>query len=144
MGETTHLKVLELLARYAHGLDDGDVSAVLACFALDARADYNGGAISLNGHAELEPFFKEALGKPSTHLFSNTIVEVDGETATTRSSAVAFVTRTEGQVTVRGLVYETRCGRDGDEWKFRQLTHRLTWQCALPIDGIPAAIIRNS
>lgn len=133
MEDARHRQIRDLLSRYAQALDDGDVLAVLACFVPDARTTYNGGEIRVNGHAELKPFFERALGAPSTHLLSNTIVEFSGDVALTRSSAVAFVTRDEGRVLVRGLTYETRCVRDdGGAWKISDLTHRLTWQCAVP------------
>lgn len=127
-----HFRISDLLSRYAHGVDRGDVAAVLACFSDDALAEYDSGAIRLHGHEALERFFSGALTGPSTHLISNTVIELEGETARTSSSAIACLTRDANLVKVRGLVYETRCRRHFDSWQITKLMHRSTWQFAAP------------
>lgn len=133
----------DLLSRYAQGLDDGNVDAVLACFRDDAVGEYDGGRLSMRGHAELGPFFQVALTSPSTHIIGNTLVDLRRDGAATRSSAVAFVTRTPGYVTLSGLVYETQCVRADGAWQFLQLRHRATWHCAVPAGAAAAAIPPN-
>ncbi len=141
-----HFRINDLLSRYAQGVDRGDVAAVLACFCEDALAEYEGGAIRLHGREALQRFISNALTGPSTHLISNTVIELEGETARTSSSAIACLTREANLVKVRGLVYETHCRRQLNSWRITKLMHRSTWQFAAPggalgpfspADGLP-------
>jgi ketosteroid isomerase-like protein len=111
----------DLISRYAHAVDRGDASATVECFTADALVQYEGGQIRLEGHEEPMRFYADTLTSPSTHLISNTLVELSGDEARTLSSALACVTR--GFVTVRGLTYETRCLRRDESWQIAHLLH---------------------
>jgi uncharacterized protein (TIGR02246 family) len=124
--------ITDLIGRYAHAVDRGDALATTECFTADALVEYEGGQIRLEGHDELRRFYTDALTSPSTHLISNTLVELSSDEARTLSSAIACVTRRAGFVTVRGLTYDTRCVRRDERWRIAHLLHRSTWEFAVP------------
>jgi ketosteroid isomerase-like protein len=132
LGLSHRTDITDLICGYAHAVDRGDASAAVECFTADALVEYEGGQIRLEGHDELTRFYADTLTSPSTHLISNTLVELSGDEARTLSSAIACVTRRAGFVTVRGLTYEMRCVRRDERWRIAHLLHRSTWEFAVP------------
>ena len=124
-------QISHVLSRYAHAIDDGDVASVLACLSEDGTISYEGGKISLLGHAAIRDYLTGMLVGPSTHLISNTMVDGD----IVRASAIVCVTRQAGVVQVRGVQYRANCVRIGDTWKFSRLEHRPIWQFTAPNEG---------
>jgi ketosteroid isomerase-like protein len=131
-------EITELVNRYASRIDDGDMEGLLACFTADAHAEYNGGTVTLRGHAELRHFFASAFEnrvgprQPSTHLIGGVIVEIDGDSARGDTTAVAYLTHSPGCVTVRGLRYRDSFVRDAGGWLIARREHSATWQYEAP------------
>lgn len=122
----------ELVSRYAATVDARDLDGFADCFSEDAVAEYDGG-IKLEGRPAIRTFMSEAfqsgigLDKPSTHLMANTIIELDGNEARLRSTAIACLTNKPGKVIVRGLRYTDRCVREGTRWRFLHRRHEADW-----------------
>ena len=128
----TRLEIGDLVARYAHGLDAGDVNAVVQCFAPDAIAEYESGAVRLEGTDAIRTLLDKALISPSTHLLSNTLIDLSGDKAHVRCAAIACVTRRAGFVTARGLQYRFQCERRPGGWHIVGLHHSVAWEFAIP------------
>jgi hypothetical protein len=129
--------IIDVISRYAQAIDAADIDGILACFCPEARVEYNAGAIVLNGHEELRAFLHRAAVGPSTHLMSNILIEFDAEGARAETSAVAFVTRNAGLVTVRGLHYSDRCVLRQGRWLIIHRRHSAHWEFAVPA-GTPS------
>jgi len=112
------------IARYAHALDDGRTSDVVACFHLDGVVDLPGYG-TYRGHAEIEAAFtKWKPVKPQRHLVTNTAIgpEVDGEIEVV--SDLAFLLANDGRwsTVMVGRYHDVFRCVDG-EWL---LAHRAT------------------
>lgn len=150
------LALADLVARYAHAMDDRDVAAAAALFTDDAVLRFVSSATELRGRAAIAEFYATAFeqraglgaGAVSTHVMSNTIVtavvRANGSDGAGDSEAVSLLTHgvaylavpgdddRAATVTVRGLTYTDRCVRGGAGWLFAERTHRLRWQGELP------------
>jgi uncharacterized protein (TIGR02246 family) len=129
--------ILDVIARYAHTVDDRDIDGILTCFAPDGRIDFEGGQISGDGHDGIREAFEQAFARPglappatSTHLMSNTLVTVDGDTAHAETQGVAFLASPGlGTVVTRGLRYSDDLRRTADgDWRISHRVHRSIWQ----------------
>ena len=124
--ETDRLAIIELLYRYAELIDSGDFDGVGQ---LLGRATFAGTRSSqVSGAADIAALFAKTTrrypdtGTPRTrHLVLNPIVEVDGQTATARSTfCVVQATET---VSLQPIVvgrYLDRFSCDDDGWYFSE------------------------
>lgn len=132
--------ILDVVARYAHTVDGRDVEGVVACFTTDGRMDFEGGQTSGAGHDGLRAAFTEGFAQPalappavSTHLMANTLVAIDGDTATAETQGVAYLASpASGTVRTRGLRYSDSLRRDGDDWRIVHRVHRSIWETEAP------------
>jgi uncharacterized protein (TIGR02246 family) len=130
----------DLIARYAHAVDERDVARVAGCFAPDGRLSANGGTSTAHGREAIESYFADAFtraslgpGTRSSHLLTNTVVHLDGDRAEIVTLGLAVLARPDGAtVTLRGLRYADRCQRSGDEWLISDRQHEALWQCEAP------------
>jgi ketosteroid isomerase-like protein len=127
------IRITELISRYAHALDTGDVEAVLECMTDDVSLSYNGGGLRVEGKSNARQFFTEALTGPSTHLLGNYLLERHGNAVRATYSGIAFLTRHAGKITVRGLLYTFTCLPEKREFRIESLEHRANWEYALPV-----------
>lgn len=125
-------EVTDLLSRYAHAIDAGDVDGVLRCLSADVLLEYESGTIRLRGHAEARELYERTLAGPSTHLLSNILVESTGDAAIARSAAIVCVARQAGMITVRGVQYTFHCRQSDADWQISHLEHRPQWQFTVP------------
>ena len=120
------LEITELLYRYAELIDAGDFDGVGA---LLARASFGGAATpSVSGAENIAGLFAMTTrrfpdsGTPKTrHLVLNAIVDVDGDTATSRSTflVVQATDAVPFQPIVAGRYYD-RFARDAGGWHFTE------------------------
>lgn len=133
-------EILDLIATYAHAVDDRDIDRILTVFHSDGRIDFEGGASSGQGHDGIREAFENALAGPilappatSTHLMSNTLVTADGDTAHAETQAVAYLASpATGTVVTRGLRYSDDLRRTVDGWRITRRVHRSIWQTEAP------------
>lgn len=132
--------ILDLIATYAHAVDDRDMGRILGCFAADGRIDFEGGEISGDGHDGIRHVFEGALARPmmappatSTHLMADTLVTIDGDTAHAETQAVAYLASGAlGTVVTRGLRYSDDLRRTDEGWRISHRVHRCIWQTEAP------------
>jgi ketosteroid isomerase-like protein len=133
-------EILEVVARYAHAVDERDIDGIVACFAPDGRIEFEGGETSGEGHDGIRKAFAEAFALPvlaptatSTHLMANTLITVDGETAHAETQGVAYLASGAlGTVVTRGLRYSDDLHRGDDGWHITRRVHRSIWQTEAP------------
>lgn len=119
-------EITELLYRYAELIDAGDFDGVGA---LLARASFGGAATpSVSGAENIAGLFAMTTrrfpdsGTPKTrHLVLNAIVDIDGDTATSRSTflVVQATDTVPFQPIVAGRYYD-RFARDAGGWHFTE------------------------
>lgn len=125
--------LIDLVHRYAAAIDARDLDALVDCFAEDSVAEYAGG-IRLEGRSAISAFMQDAfrngigMETSSTHLMTNTLVDLDGHLADVRTTAIACLTNRPGKVTVRGLRYIDRCTRQDGVWRFASRRHEADWE----------------
>ena len=79
----------------------------------------------------------------STHLMSNVLVTLDGDTAHLETEAVAYLaSENRDTIITRGLRYSDDCVRRGDGWLIERRVHRRTWQSEAP--GRPMSAERRT
>lgn len=132
-----------LIAAYAHACDTRDVDRIVNLFAPDAEIDYHGREPG-SGTEAIRALFTEAL-RPgtSTHLMTNTLLDLAGDEAHAQTAAVAFLA-VDGadSVTIRGLRYTDRFARTPEHgWRIARRQHRCYWQCSAPGGVFPQPVL---
>jgi hypothetical protein len=126
-----------LISQYAHRIDARDVEGTVACFTVDAHVEFDGGAEVVDGRGNLARFFANAfrgalLGDrgTSTHLLTDVIVTLAGDTARLETQAVAVLaSNRRDTVIMRGLRYSDECVRSEHGWLIHERLHRARGQC---------------
>src|SRR5690606_4154867 len=104
------LDLLELIARYAQAVDARQIDGVTSCFAPQARLSANGGATVVHGRDAIRDYFTEAFTRPnlgpgtaSSHLLTNTTIELDGDAADLVTLGMAVLAQPDSEmVKLRG------------------------------------------
>lgn len=131
--------IQDVIYRYAHCVDRGDVEGVVDCFVYD-DAGFAGADVDIQGRTQLTDFYRRALLDPhhgasdaSTHLMSNVLIESDADGARVETEAVVFRVYLDRNATVlRGLRYRDLFVKHQGAWRIRNRTHQLIWQCEIP------------
>ncbi|MEV4315763.1 nuclear transport factor 2 family protein [Actinocrispum sp. NPDC049592] len=114
-----------LIARYAELVDTGDFAGVGELF---AEGTYSAGFGSASGAADVTKAFQRIVilypdGTPRTkHVTTNTILELDGDTAAARSYFTVFQAVADLlplQPIASGRYHDTFTRRDG-QWRFTE------------------------
>lgn len=141
-------EIERVIAAYAHAVDARDVDRIVALFAPDAEIDYHGRGL-MRGAEAIRAFFRQALRQgpggesgTSTHVMTNTLLDVDGDRAEAQTEAVAFLAADGADsVTMRGLRYTDRFARTDAGWRFVRRQHRCHWQCSAPGGVVPQPVV---
>jgi hypothetical protein len=128
--------IMELLVRYWHACDRKAFDEIAGCFTQDAQAEYSGvrlprGVDNIVEH--LSPLGTRVAA--SQHISGSISVSVDGDAATARSYAVAYLVLVAGdghELVQRGLVYDDQLVRTPDGWRIRDRVHQAIWSVSSP------------
>lgn len=131
--------IRQVIARYAHSLDFGDVESFLSCFIPDGSYETLGGPANVagnhHGHEALRAFaledFKMIQGH-ARHSILNTLI--DGQEDVAYATSYLLITRDYGvplgdgqqphsAVLYTGTYFDKLVKRDG-AWFFQRRTHR--------------------
>lgn len=117
---TVRDEICNLLAEYAHALDDGRVDDLVALFTADATIDFPGTALCTGTDALRDQYDEWRPSGPQRHVVVNTRVTDSGATAANATSDFVFLTRDKGGWSV-SLVgrYEDELVYDGAAWRFK-------------------------
>ena len=109
--------IRRVLAEYCHSCDDGDFDALLECFTTDAEFVFAERVVA--GRDALRAWFEKTqrADRRGKHLTTNTVVDVDGDTATARSDFVFLVRSDAGLVPLLTGRYRDALVRDGSRWR---------------------------
>ncbi|MDP9115707.1 MAG: nuclear transport factor 2 family protein [Actinomycetota bacterium] len=140
---SAHEAIRNLLGTYCELMDAADWAGVGELFA-QAQLLTESGAVFAAGAAAVTARYERGTklydGSPRTrHLTSNTVIEVDGDTATARSAYVVF--QGVGTFALAPIITGRYCDdflRDGLRWQFARrqffidmvgdLSHHLTYE----------------
>ncbi|MCV7175164.1 nuclear transport factor 2 family protein, partial [Mycolicibacterium sphagni] len=87
--------IVDVLTRYATGIDSRDWTLFRSCFTDDAHFDY--GAIGQWQSPEaITAYMRASHSGPSMHRLTNFVIVVDGDTATARTYVDAVVMGPKG------------------------------------------------
>lgn len=130
-----HTLIRQTIANYAIHYDEGELDAFVGLFAVDAFMDIQPPPgffeVPLRGRDAIESAFRGrhaevvAEGATRRHIIGNTVVEVDGDSATATSFLLAMSIPRSGGVEVIGTgVYRDVLRKDDGRWLF--VERRLT------------------
>jgi hypothetical protein len=126
------LEIQELFARYSHAIDTMDWDLLDEVFTADAHIDYTSmGGIS-GGLVEQKAYLAAtlpALFKPGyQHLVSNTLFEISGDTARTRTLCFnPMVFEDQAHVLFCGLWYRDVLRRVDGRWRIAERVEDRGW-----------------
>lgn len=114
------LEIMELLGRYAHAIDAMDWSLLRTVFTDDVVADFSSvgqyveGDGTVTGFDALVEWYEVALAPfiGVLHFMTNHLIELDGDTARTRSYMHVLNMSMGG-------IYHAECVRTPDGWRIR-------------------------
>ena len=128
--------IRELMATYAQALDACRFADVAACFAPDGEWTTDYGAA--RGPAEIEAFIRgivpvKGKGPQRKHYITNTIIKVDGETASAVSDYLIVREAEGGLIPVMGGTYRDKFVKTPAGWRFsrKELEHHIAGDMAL-------------
>jgi hypothetical protein len=126
------LEIQELFARYSHAIDTMDWDLLDEVFTADAHIDYTSMGGIAGDLATQKAYLAStlpALFKPGyQHLVSNTLFEIDGDTARTRTMCFnPMVFQEQGQVLFCGLWYRDVLLRVDGRWRIVERVEDRGW-----------------
>lgn len=126
------LAVVDGLRRYAYAIDDRDYDAVRAVFTPDAHLDYTASGGPAGPRDEVVAWIEQglALVGPTQHVLANEVVELDGDTATSRCyllNPLLSPDEPASHVVLIGGGYRDRWHRGTDGWRIVDRVHEVTW-----------------
>ena len=129
-------EIRELMAAYAQALDACRFADVAACFAPDGEWTTDYGAA--RGPAEIEAFIRGIVpvkgeGPQRKHYITNTIIKVDGDTASAVSDYLIVREAEAGLIPVMGGTYRDKFIKTPAGWRFsrKELEHHIAGDMAL-------------
>lgn len=132
------LAIVDLLHRYATGLDTKDWELLASVFTADGVADYGALGGVNEGPAAIAKLCSGALGglDASQHIITNEVIEVDGDRARARCYFQAqhvFTGAEGGDNFLVGGTYDDEIVRTADGWRIRHRTLTPTWLNGNPV-----------
>ncbi|MFO1313681.1 MAG: nuclear transport factor 2 family protein [Burkholderiales bacterium] len=132
-GVDDRLAIDDLFVRYVCALDEGDVDALVDCFAEDGSLASPVAGVH-KGHAAIRAFAQRfaryrASGAQLRHVISNLRIDVDGDRARARCYLVVFLTRNGETRVIPPGQYDCDLVRTGGGWRFqhRVVAHDLPY-----------------
>jgi len=136
------IEIQDLIARYAHAIDDQDWDALDAVFTPDAVIDYTevGGPRGL--YPEIKRYLAEALPRfrPYQHLSATTRLQIDGDRA--QAKTILFNPMTiehegESRMFFVGLWYRDDLVRTPEGWRIARRYEEKCWNFNAPAGMMP-------
>jgi 3-phenylpropionate/cinnamic acid dioxygenase small subunit len=137
------IEIDRVLWQYAHAIDYGDVDAWIDCFTADAvwEVDHkvNDTTMTWTGHDELAAYARSHSHAPDLyhkHVVSQPLVDVDGDTATSRCYFMVVVAEPPAQLPHLVIFgrYVDRLRRDADgRWRIsKRIAEPEAWNPLWP------------
>jgi uncharacterized protein (TIGR02246 family) len=121
---TDYDQIRRTVAEHPHTLDDADVERYVALFVDDARLTAGGthyaGREAIRGFIS-GYFANQAPGRKTKHLFGNSVIELDGDRATSVSDVIVYARDGEGPWSMTTITcHLDTLVRSGDRWLFAE------------------------
>jgi uncharacterized protein (TIGR02246 family) len=115
-------EVRRTIAEHPQTLDDGDVDRYVSLFKVDAQLTAGGteyaGREAIRGFIT-SYFHNQAPGRQTKHLFGNSVIEMDGDRATSVSDVMVYGRLNDGPWSLATLTrHLDTLVRDGARWLF--------------------------
>jgi 3-phenylpropionate/cinnamic acid dioxygenase small subunit len=125
-----HELIIDVLVRYATGIDTRDWALFRTCFTESVHADYGadvGSWHDVDGITEYMTVMHQDM-LDTKHMLTNFAIEVDGDTASASTYVRAVLVVTDDPLTWYEPVgrYEDRLVRTADGWRISHRTFHLT------------------
>jgi 3-phenylpropionate/cinnamic acid dioxygenase small subunit len=129
--------IQDLMLRYARGVDRKDLDLVASCFRPDASYE---GTLASGTIAEALLRLRDRMARydRTMHFIGNQLIEINGDTASSETYAVAYHRLTEDGIArlfTVGVRYLDALARDGEEWRIRRRVVQTDWQRTDVIDS---------
>ncbi|MES2498647.1 MAG: nuclear transport factor 2 family protein [Pseudomonadota bacterium] len=136
------LEIQDLIARYAHAIDDQDWDALDRVFTPDAVIDYTDLGGAKGSRAETKAYLAQAMPTFSAfqHLSTTTKLDITGDTAKARTILFnPMVMQHEGEERVFfiGLWYCDDLVRTADGWRIAHRREQKCWSFNAPPGMLP-------
>jgi 3-phenylpropionate/cinnamic acid dioxygenase small subunit len=134
------LEITELLVRYSHAVDTQDWEAFTQVFTPDAVIDYTEMGGPRGSVPETVEFLRTAMSTFASyqHMVSNTVLELDGDTATARTICFNPMVLDRGDAGTHvffcGLWYRDALVRTSDGWRIRERYEERSYIYNFPED----------
>ncbi len=131
--------IMERMARYGEAIDTKDYDGIAACFETNASAQYAAMPEPVVGNKNIAKFMESVLSllTATTHMFTNFIIEIDGDTARMRAKIIAQHVRagfpTGGDKLLAGAKYDAQMKKTNGTWLIAKVKGHSIWS-----EGNPA------
>ena len=130
MTKTDREQVQEVMAIYGGAVDEKDYNGITACFMKDATFLYEGKPYT--GHAAIEGLMRSPLEAldGTQHLFTNFIIDIEGDTARLSCDSVGQHWRKGtpgGDTLMAGGKYKVDLKKVDGKWKISGANAHGTW-----------------
>lgn len=138
------LEIREGLERYFYAIDAGRYALFSRVFTDDAKADYAGGKLKLEGCRGIMEGMRSVIRSmpkaASNHFITGADIVVRGDTATSDTFGAIFVHKQPKEevpvLSAMGVRYRDRWVRTVRGWRIHYRRHDRLWTC----EGIPAGV----
>lgn len=132
--------IIDVIHRFVSEADNRSVEGMASCVSEDAVVSFNDGALVIEGVDHLRTYMANqfattgTLGPDTrgTHAMCNSIVRIDGDTATAETSGVTYLATPAKMVHVRGVRYRDKFARIDGQWRLVDRRHTCGWQIDAP------------
>jgi 3-phenylpropionate/cinnamic acid dioxygenase small subunit len=127
---TDRAAIQDVMLRYARGVDRRDLDLVAACFLPDASYE---GALASGTIAEALIRLRDRMARydSTMHFIGNQLIEINGDTASSETYAVAYhrlIDQGNAKLFTVGVRYLDELVRDGNSWRIRRRVVKMEWQ----------------
>jgi hypothetical protein len=128
-------EIAELLKQYALCIDDRDWAGLQDTYAEDGVMEHGGTAVGRDGVPDLSERILTGVGS-SHHLVDDAAIEIDGDTASTRSHYFATHVAADGAIIRQGGGwYDCTLRRTNLGWRFTRVTATSGWRSGAGMAG---------
>jgi 3-phenylpropionate/cinnamic acid dioxygenase small subunit len=136
------IEIQDLIARYAHAIDDRDYAALDRVFTPDATIDYTDLGGAKGSLQETKAYLAEAMPRfPAfQHLSATSRIDIDGDGARARTilfNPMVMEHEGEQRVFFIGLWYCDDLVRTGDGWRIASRREEKCWSFNAPPGMLP-------
>lgn len=132
--------IIDIIHRFVSEADKRSVEGMVSCVSDDAIVSFNDGALVIEGAEHLRSYMTNQFATTGTlnpdtrgtHAMCNSIVKIEGDTASAETSGVTYLATPAKMVHMRGVRYLDKFARIDGEWRLTERRHSCGWQVDTP------------